>query len=135
MPMISSRLFAAGTRGRSIAALVAVFALLGVVLAASALAQSLPQTSGMLSGTHIKKSVACAGCHADVQPPEPVAAATCIGCHDVDEVVAKTADVKPTNPHTSPHYGKKADCNLCHHQHEASENYCLSCHNFQFKVP
>jgi uncharacterized paraquat-inducible protein A len=27
-------------------------------------------------------------------------------------------------------------CNLCHHQHEKSENYCAQCHsNFDFKVP
>jgi len=133
--MILSRLLTAGTRNKSILARVAASALLGLMLVAPALAQSLPQTSGMLSGAHMLKGVGCAGCHADVKAPEPVQATTCIGCHNVDDVAAKSAAVKPTNPHTSPHYGKKSDCNLCHHQHEASENYCLSCHNFQFKVP
>jgi hypothetical protein len=53
----------------------------------------------------------------------------------MDKVSEKTSKMKPTNPHNSPHYGKKADCNLCHHQHEASENYCSTCHKFEFKVP
>lgn len=50
-------------------------------------------------------------------------------------LTASTAGVKPTNPHNSPHYGKHADCNLCHHQHEKSENYCTQCHKFDFKLP
>jgi len=45
------------------------------------------------------------------------------------------AGVKPSNPHTSPHYGMSLDCNLCHHQHAKSENYCSQCHKFDFKVP
>jgi hypothetical protein len=53
----------------------------------------------------------------------------------MEKVSAATASVKPTNPHNSPHYGKNADCNLCHHQHEKSENYCTQCHKFDFKLP
>ena len=59
----------------------------------------------------------------------------CIVCHDPNAVAAKTANVKPQNPHVSPHYGKDLDCVLCHVQHGQTENYCEQCHNFGFKVP
>ncbi len=41
-------------------------------------------------------------------------------------LAAKTANLKPKNPHDSPHYGK---------QHAKSENDCAQCHKFGFKVP
>ncbi len=85
--------------------------------------------------SHLLSGLTCASCHADPKAPEPVEAATCMGCHDPQQVATTTAAVKPTNPHESPHYGNKADCNLCHHQHEKSENYCSQCHTFDFKVP
>lgn len=88
-----------------------------------------------LSHLHQLQGATCAQCHEDVNNPEPVAKSRCISCHDMEKVAAVTASVKPTNPHTSPHYGKKSDCNLCHHQHETSENYCAQCHKFDFKLP
>ncbi len=88
-----------------------------------------------LSHVHQLRGVTCGKCHDDVNSPEPVAKGKCMNCHDMDKVAAITAGVKPTNPHTSPHYGKKSDCNLCHHQHEKSENYCLQCHKFEFRLP
>jgi hypothetical protein len=88
-----------------------------------------------LSHTHLLSGVACAQCHADPNNAQPAGFKTCLQCHDMDKVAAATKAVKPTNPHTSPHYGKEADCNLCHHQHEKSENYCLQCHKFAFHVP
>ncbi len=88
-----------------------------------------------LSHAHFLAGLTCATCHADPKKPEPVAADRCMGCHDPEKVFAATAGVKPENPHGSPHYGKDADCNLCHHQHERSENFCSQCHKFNFKVP
>jgi hypothetical protein len=96
----------------------------------TALAGKLP-----LSHVHQLSGATCAQCHEDPKNPEPVAKAKCMGCHDMEKVAATTAGVKPTNPHTSPHYGKKSDCNLCHHQHERSENYCSQCHKFDFRLP
>ncbi|HUI98029.1 MAG TPA: cytochrome c3 family protein [Xanthobacteraceae bacterium] len=85
---------------------------------------------------HLLAGLTCASCHADAKKPKLVEADRCMGCHDPEKVAAKTAAMKPTNPHNSRHYGVKADCNLCHHQHEKSENYCAQCHNnFDFKVP
>ena len=62
----------------------------------------------------------------------------CLSCHgdgDSKALAAKTAGVKPVNPHETRHYGTEADCGLCHRQHENSVNFCLDCHpRFQFKV-
>jgi hypothetical protein len=88
-----------------------------------------------LSHVHQLQGVTCKKCHGDVRDPEPVEFKQCLTCHDMDKVSAATASVKPTNPHASPHYGKNADCNLCHHQHDKSENYCSQCHKFDFRLP
>ena len=53
----------------------------------------------------------------------------------VDQLVEKTKNVKPVNPHVSPHYGKTLECTNCHLMHQESENYCNQCHEFNFKVP
>jgi hypothetical protein len=56
---------------------------------------------------------------------------TCLSCHgegDSKALAAKTAKVKPLNPHENRHYGTEADCGLCHRQHEKSVNFCLDCH-------
>jgi hypothetical protein len=88
-----------------------------------------------LSHTHQLSGVTCKSCHANPRKPEAVKAAKCLTCHTGEAIFAATAQVKPTNPHGSPHYGKESDCNLCHHQHEKAENYCTQCHKFDFKVP
>lgn len=88
-----------------------------------------------LSHVHQLAGVTCGKCHADPKNPEAVPAKDCMKCHDGEKVAAVTAVVKPRNPHDSPHYGKDSDCNLCHHQHEKSENYCSQCHNYKFSVP
>jgi hypothetical protein len=88
-----------------------------------------------LGHIHALNGLQCAKCH-DGGKPQPVTVSKCVTCHkDTKELAQKTADVKPTNPHESRHYGTEADCNLCHHQHVKSENHCASCHTFDFKVP
>lgn len=81
---------------------------------------------------HGLQGIQCGECH---QGGQEVTMVKCLTCHDTKAVAEKTADLKPTNPHNSRHYGTEADCNLCHHQHKASENHCASCHKFDFKVP
>lgn len=88
-----------------------------------------------LAHTHQLSGVTCKSCHANPRKAEPAKAQACLGCHTGEAIFAATAAVKPRNPHGSPHYGKEADCNLCHHQHETSENFCSQCHKFEFKVP
>lgn len=88
-----------------------------------------------LAHVHLLSGVGCAKCHADLKDPAPTASKECLKCHDMDKVAAATAEMKPSNPHDSPHYGKTSDCNLCHHQHEKSENYCAQCHSYKYNVP
>jgi len=89
-----------------------------------------------LGKLHAASGVKCADCHGSVKKPQAVPMEKCLSCHgDTRALAAKTANVKPVNPHESRHYGTEADCNLCHHQHKKSENFCLDCHNrFDFKV-
>lgn len=88
------------------------------------------------SHLHALKDVKCAQCHGQAKKPEPVEMSQCVACHgSTAKLAEKTKDVKPKNPHTSPHYGTDLDCNLCHHQHAKSENYCNQCHQFDFIVP
>ena len=97
---------------------------------ASALTGKLP-----LSHAHQLAGVTCKSCHDNPRKAEAAKATKCLTCHTGEAIFAATAQVKPTNPHGSPHYGKESDCNLSHHQHEKSENYCSQCHKFEFKVP
>ena len=88
-----------------------------------------------LSHTHQLAGVTCRSCHDNPRKAKPAKSTTCLTCHPGESISAATAQVKPRNPHDSPHYGKESDCNLCHHQHEKSENFCSQCHAFKFKVP
>jgi hypothetical protein len=92
---------------------------------------------GKLPGSHIHglNGVTCAKCHGETNKPAAVEMDQCTICHDAKKLAAETAGLKPENPHTSPHYSTSLDCNLCHHQHGKSENYCSQCHNFAFTVP
>jgi hypothetical protein len=94
--------------------------------------------TGKLTGSHfhLLADVTCEDCHEEMSEPEETAMETCVACHgSPEELVETTKDTKPTNPHTSPHYGTDLDCNLCHHQHAASEDYCAYCHDYDFKTP
>ena len=88
-----------------------------------------------LGKMHARMGVECSQCHGNVAKPEPVSMEKCVSCHDTKKLAEKTTGVKPTNPHNSKHYSTEADCNLCHHQHKRSENFCLPCHQrFNFEV-
>lgn len=87
-----------------------------------------------LAHIHRLSGATCARCHGAVKKPQEVEMKQCLTCHNTEKIAEKTANVKPQNPHESPHYGKLLDCNLCHHQHKKSENYCGQCHSFSFVV-
>ena len=94
--------------------------------------------AGKMPGSHHHQlaGINCAQCHGKAAKPEALAMEQCVACHgSTDKLAEKTKNVKPENPHTSPHYGTTLDCNLCHHQHAKSENYCSQCHKFDFKTP
>ena len=89
----------------------------------------------LLANVHAAKGVQCTFCH-DTPTPQPVGTSKCRGCHNEKALALKTANVKPTNPHDTRHFGTEADCNLCHQQHKASQNLCADCHpRFTFRVP
>jgi hypothetical protein len=92
---------------------------------------------GELGKLHAGQGITCAQCHGKVKKPETVSMEKCLSCHgETTQLAEKTANVKPRNPHENRHYGTEADCNLCHHQHKKSENFCLPCHQrFGFTVP
>ncbi len=94
--------------------------------------------AGKLPGSHIHQlsGINCASCHGKTKKQEALKMDKCVSCHGSTEKLAeKTEKVKPSNPHTSPHYGTTLDCNLCHRQHAKSENFCAQCHSFKFRVP
>jgi len=86
---------------------------------------------------HQDADLSCADCHGEMPPSEPAAMATCLECHGpVEDLVAATdhGEHKP-NPHNSPHYGPDNACDLCHYEHEESENMCGDCHEWATPVP
>lgn len=85
---------------------------------------------------HQLRGITCEKCHGKTKQQEELTMDQCIACHgDTEKLAEKTSAVKPANPHTSPHYGTSLDCNVCHHQHKKSENFCSQCHKFDFAVP
>lgn len=83
---------------------------------------------------HAKAGVQCAACHGAKNEITTPSIEQCRQCHDPAQVAEKTKNIKPQNPHVSPHYKNELDCALCHLQHDKPENYCDQCHKFNFKV-
>ena len=85
---------------------------------------------------HVAKGIQCEMCHGpDKANPKEPDIKVCTQCHPTAALVEKTKNVKPQNPHTSPHYRDQLDCVNCHVMHGESENFCDQCHQFKFKVP
>ena len=112
---------------------------LAALMTAAALAlcaTSVSAAGQFTADRHVAAGMKCETCHGnDMKNPQEPTTATCTGCHNTDQLVEKTKGVKPTNPHTSPHYGKELDCTNCHLMHQESENFCNQCHEFKFQVP
>ncbi len=103
---------------------------------AAALLLSSAVSAAHAADIHKEKGIACTVCHGpDEKNPQEPTLATCTGCHDVKALVEKTKNVKPANPHMSPHYKDGLECTNCHSVHGESENFCDQCHQFRFKVP
>lgn len=88
-----------------------------------------------LSHTHDLNGVTCEKCHGAGEPPKAVMTDQCLGCHGTPEGLAKKTQAVKPNPHNNPHQGTSLDCDVCHHQHTKSENYCRQCHMFKYVVP
>jgi len=86
-----------------------------------------------LSDKHKVAGIGCGDCHNGNPPKELAPTEVCTKCHgDQAKLANRTQKVIP-NPHES-HLGE-VKCELCHHAHKPSENYCSTCHEFNFKVP
>lgn len=81
---------------------------------------------------HESQGLSCDDCHT-VAPAEAVPMEQCLTCHELPEV--KNDYNGAADKHDSPHYGPELECENCHHEHVASENFCAQCHEFDFKVP
>ena len=59
---------------------------------------------------HAAMGLTCEACHGpDKANPATPDIKTCTQCHNTKDLVEKTKDVKPTNPHVSPHYQDQLD--------------------------
>ncbi|MCL1074977.1 cytochrome c3 family protein [Shewanella dokdonensis] len=97
---------------------------------------SMAKSDVLLDQVHFAKGVKCASCHGNAQPREAVTMMKCVQCHNTEKLAQKTKDLQPTNPHNNRHFGTETNCTNCHHVHQKSENYCVSCHpRFDFIVP
>jgi hypothetical protein len=86
-----------------------------------------------LADKHKVAGISCGACHKENLPKGQVPTEVCLKCHgDQSKVAEKTRMIIP-NPHES-HLGN-LKCELCHHSHKPSENYCSTCHEFDYKVP
>lgn len=114
----------------------APLAALLVLMGAASAAAAAPQGRANRMSKHADKGITCAQCHGKTGKKAVVSKKQCLTCHgETKDLAARTANVKPTNPHENRHLGTEADCNRCHHEHAASENLCLPCHKFNFQVP
>lgn len=108
---------------------------LSLLALAFACVQASAVEGGFGADRHLKAGLKCESCHGPDKKIESPEKEQCMKCHDPRQLAEKTKNVKPANPHNSPHYHKDLECTLCHLQHEKPENYCDQCHKFGFKVP
>ncbi len=109
---------------RTLGAMVAVT--LGICLAmgvAVALASQI--NIPLMADAHEDAGLDCEACHVDDDYDE-VGMDTCLDCHGPYEHLAELTAGVHLNPHDS-HY-LDLDCNLCHHGHQPSEDFCSTCH-------
>ena len=113
-----------------------ILALISSVLWGFSILSSAPTwaaQSPLLAEKHKGLAIDCTGCHKENPPKEKAPSSACMGCHgDYKRMGGKTEKRNP-NPHDS--HIEELDCGECHHIHKASENYCGTCHKFEFKVP
>ena len=90
------------------------------------------EKNAFLADRHGDRGQECDSCHKDNATKGDVPSEVCMECHgDRQQIMALTEEVMP-NPHDSH---EDLICGNCHHGHKASENSCIQCHEFEFKVP
>lgn len=76
----------------------------------------------------------CDDCHSTTKPKR-LTTEQCLSCHGSLEEIAEATKHLDPDPHNSPHYGNRLDCDLCHHEHYESENFCSQCHEWKLVIP
>lgn len=86
---------------------------------------------------HKKAGVACKDCHKESSSQKQVPMAVCYQCHGEQIKLAERTQKVIPNPHNSHIDALMGDlkCELCHHVHKPSEDYCGKCHDYGFMVP
>ena len=89
-----------------------------------------------LAHAHMLNGLSCGDCHDRGAPSGAFSGMKkCLSCHEGGKEVAARTGGKDPNPHDSDHYGTDMDCEVCHHMHRQSENFCMQCHDFEWIVP
>lgn len=92
------------------------------------------ETKQFLADRHKERGLTCEQCHKENPPKQAAKTEACLECHGPYDKLAELIQKKVSpNPHES-HNGN-LPCENCHHAHKASENFCATCHDFDFKVP
>lgn len=87
----------------------------------------------LLAEKHKSIGIACNDCHKIRSGKRDGAMIQCNRCHGNQAKLAERTKRIIPNPHQS--HLEDIKCELCHHGHRPSEDYCSHCHNFDFKVP
>ncbi|MBO5658637.1 MAG: cytochrome c3 family protein [Duodenibacillus sp.] len=110
-----------------------------LVLLAGLIGAGSVQASGFLADRHVARKMTCETCHVGTAVKKnKKELEVCADCHGDYDAMYKKHDAKykkmeMENPH-GQHDGN-LPCSACHKGHKPSKNYCLECHNFDFKVP
>ncbi len=84
---------------------------------------------------HEAAGITCGECHSEEPAEEAVATPVCLSCHkDYARPDEDMVNGKP-NPHTAHPNQGFGQCNVCHHEHKASEDGCKPCHDLGYNTP
>ncbi len=109
-----------------------IFLLVSTLFLASA-CLTWAENKSFLADKHRNRGIPCNGCHEENPPGKEPSFQKCLACHGDYSSVAQLTEKLKVNPHAS-HDGDLS-CNLCHHAHKKSEDYCIKCHVFDYEVP
>ncbi|NLG69130.1 MAG: cytochrome c3 family protein [Firmicutes bacterium] len=86
-----------------------------------------------LGHLHGLRGIPCTACHVEGVDSAPEGDGVCVDCHgSLDQITTGAAGDRP-NPHDAHYQG--LECTFCHHMHRPSEDFCLQCHDFGYRIP
>lgn len=105
---------------------------LAILLTATLICSSQSFAMNEIKSHHKDAGLTCKSCHIS-KPFAAVEMDQCLTCHEQPK--QKEDYHGAPDAHDSPHYGTSLECENCHIEHGESENFCNSCHEFEFNVP